>query len=473
MTSTRRSQPAALPYLSLTELWERFGFYIVQGLLVLYLTQSFGMSDQESYEISGLYAGVVYIAPFFGGMIADRWLGFQTSILLGGLFLVLGYSLLALPIAPQYLLYPALSTIIIGNGLFKPNISSLLGNQYDIGDVRRDSGFTIFYIGINIGVFLAGMSSGYIRELFGWHASFGMAAVGLLIGLAVFIRGFRHLRHNEVEYSITRIGTTILGAILLITIVSLLFHVPAVANYILPGAGVLLLFYLTSLTKREEGQARRRLMLLNFLIISSVIFWAIFTQIFFAANLFIDRLVDHNFFGYHLATTVFYSSESIFIILLGPFFAWSWHALGRNDLNPSPVLKFASGLLFLGLGFLVLAISTRYLDANGQVHALWVFAGYFIITIGELLVSPVGLSAVTMLAPRHLVGMMMGVWFVATGFGGLFAGQLAKTASIPETVVTTAGKMAIYHGAFLYFAILAIGVSALLFVLHLFLKKMK
>lgn len=466
----RSSQPPVLPYLFLTELWERFGFYVVQGLLVLYLTKSFGLSDTESYTITGLFSAIVYISPFFGGMIADKWLGFERSILLGGLFLVAGYAFLAIPFMQHKLLYPALSTIIIGNGLFKPNISSLLGTQYSHGDPRRESGFTIFYIGINIGAFLAGISSGYIKDWFGWQVSFGLASVGLLIGIATFLSGLKHIERSSKVVQVKHLFIFVAGAVFAIAIISQLFQLPGVSDWILPGAGVLLLMYLAKLTIQANSADRHRLIILNLLIISSVIFWTLFLQMFFAANLFIDRLVDKNFFGLTLSTTVFYASESIFIILLGPFFAWTWQSLGRNDKNPSPVNKFVLGLLFAGLGFAVLGVGAMYPNDAGLVHPLWVFGAYFLITIGELLISPIGLSAVTLLAPTHLIGMMMGLWFVATGFGGLFAGMLARLASVPETMVSVTEKLSVYHGAFMNYAYLAFVVAILLFVVQWLLR---
>lgn len=462
----RSSQPAVLPYLFLTELWERFGFYVVQGLLVLYLTKSFGMSDADSYTITGLFSAIVYISPFFGGIIADRWLGFQATILIGGLFLMLGYALLAMPFLQHQLFYPALSTIIIGNGLFKPNISSLLGMQYEKNDPRREAGFTLFYIGINIGAFLAGASSGYIKEWFGWQVSFGLASVGLIVGLVTFLQGLKHLDRHQFNVHPAHFAFFLAGALSLIGFISVLFHYASIANWILPVAGLILLAYLAKLMIAERGAKRHRFIMLTLLIVSSVIFWTLYLQIFFAANLFIDRLVDKEFLGLHLATTVFYASGSIYIIVLGPFFSWTWQALGRNDKNPSPVNKFVLGLVFTGLGFAALGVSTLYPDSARLIHPLWIFFAYFLITIGELLISPIGLSAVTLLAPRHLVGMMMGIWFVATGFGGLFAGMLAKFASVPDAVVSVTEKLAVYHNAFMNYAYLAFFVAGLLFVVQ-------
>lgn len=464
--------PKALPFLFLTEMWERFGFYVAQGLLVLYMTKFYGFDDNTSDTISGVFMGLVYISPFIGGFLADKLLGFKTAIIWGGLFLVLGYGLLALS-EIQLFFYLALATIIVGNGMFKPNISSLLGTQYKFDDPRRDSGFTIFYIGINIGVLLSGFS-GYIKDYAGWGFTFGLASIGMIIGLCTFLTGIKHIKFTQKKKSISHIFKFQIFLCCLLAIVGLnfLLKVEALANWLLPIAGVVLLIFLVTLTLQQDLEYRKRLLVLNILILSSIVFWALFLQLFISANLFVDRLVDKTLFGIPLNTTVFYASESIFVILLGPLFVWSWQTLGRNDLNPSPIMKFVMGIFFAGLGFVVLSVSTLFPNSVGLVSPLWVFFAYLLLTIGELMLSPIGLSAVTMLAPTNLIGMMMGVWFVATGFGGIVAGMIAKIASVPETAVTSTLKLSVYQNAFLDFAYLAFFVSIFLFFVHLVLKRM-
>lgn len=464
--------PKALPFLFLTEMWERFGFYIVQGLLVLYMTEYFGFSDSDSYTILGVFTALAYISPLAGGILANKVLGYKTAIIWGGLFLMLGYFLLSLPYA-KVLLYPALATIIVGNGLFKPNISSLLGAQYHADDPRRDSGFTVFYIGINIGAFLAGISAGYVREYFGWRLSFALASIGLIVGLLTFLYGLRlikepHKKHTSLWFKLKLLIYCVLAIIAL----NFLLHIHSLANWLLPAVGIVLLMFLIVLTLQQEAKYRQRMLILNILILSSVIFWMLFLQLFSSANLFVERLVNKDYFGIHLSTTVFWASESIFIILLGPLFAWTWNTLGENDKNPSPVNKFSLGIFCAGLGFLVLSASTLYPDSGGMINPLWIFLSYLLITIGELLLSPIGLSAVTMLAPTNLIGLMMGVWFVATGFGGIFAGMIAKFASVPENAQTTAEKLLVYQDAFLTYAYLAFTVAIALFFLQLFLKRL-
>lgn len=463
--------PKALPFLFLTEMWERFGFYVVQGLLVLYMTQFYGFSDNLSFTISGVFAGLVYISPFIGGFLADKLLGFKTAIIWGGLFLVLGYALLALS-STQFLFYPALATIIVGNGFLKPNISSLLGTQYASTDPRRDSGFTLFYIGINIGAALSGLS-GYVRNVYGWPVTFALASLGMIIGLITFSSGLKHIKNTQKLKPISSKTKMSLFIYCLLAIVgvSFLLKINTLADWLLPCTGIVLLIFLTVLTMQQTPEYRKRMIVLNVLIISSIVFWMLFLQLFNSANLYIDRLVDKTLFGVHLTTTVFYASESVFIILLGPLFAWLWHALGRNNKNPSPISKFVLGIMFAGLGFLVLGASTMFPNSEGLIDPLWIFFAYLLITIGELFLSPIGLSAVTTLAPPHLVGMMMGIWFVATGFGGIFAGLIAKISSVPDNIASTAEKLAIYQNAFLDYAYLAFFIAIALLFVNLGMKK--
>jgi POT family proton-dependent oligopeptide transporter len=474
MTATQR-HPRALPFLFLTEMWERFGFYVVQGMLILYLTQAFGFSDDKSYTIQGVFTALAYIAPMVGGLLADRFLGFKTAIYWGGAFLISGYALLALPFTGLF--YPALATIIIGNGLFKPNISSLLGTLYEPNDPRRDSGFTIFYVGINLGVLLAGFSSGAIKNHFGWHAGFALASLGLVIGLCVFTMGLKWGGIKKVSAPIIQkkfMTRPFLFIYLLagIGFISIWLQNNLMGNWLLPIVGIILLFYVFRLAFKQEPQYRNRLILLNFLILSSLVFWMLFLQLFSSANLFIDRLVDKDLLGFNIPTTAFYALESVFVILLGPLLAWSWQALNQSAKNPSPFIKFTFATIFIGLGFVILGASTYFANASHMISPWWIVLAYLAITMGEMLLSPIGLSAVTILSPPHLTGMMMGIWFVVIGFGGEFSGFLAKLSSVPEHITDSALILPIYRTAFFEYAMLAFGVAAALFVLQFFLRKM-
>lgn len=473
--SKARRHPAALPFLSLTEMWERFGFYVVQGILMLYLTKALGFSDSEGYSLTGAFSALAYIAPLLGGIIADRLLGFKSAVMWGGIFLILGYALLALP--GMYFFYLGLATIIVGTGLFKSNISTLLGALYPPGDTAREAGFTLFYIGINIGVLLSGTSD-LIREHFGWHNVFAFASAGLMFGLAIFCWGmlqgkmtYNHavpLLRRRFYFSKIFLGMYCVAAIAML---SYLLQTGVLGKWLLPLFGIGLLFFIFIFAYRQNVEDRNKLLSLNILIISSVIFWSIFLQMFFSVTLFIDRLVDKQLFGLSIPTTEFYPLESIFVILLGPLFAWSWQTLNQANKNPSTFLKFVLAIAMLSIGFLLLAVSASFPNANNMVSPWWIVLAYLLFTIGEMLLYPIGLSAVTLLSPPKFTGMMMGIWFVALGYGGQFAGMLAKIASVPESTQHISNELLIYQHAFLIYAILAFVVAMILFFVQMLVKK--
>lgn len=473
MEMAAQRHPKALTYLFLTEMWERFGFYVVQGMLVLYMTEAFGFSDEKSFAISGTFMALTFVAPILGGFLADRLLGFKAAIFYGGIFLCLGYAILVVPWHPGF--YLGLSTIIVGTGLFKPNISSLLGTLYSPDDPERDAGFTIFYIGINTGALFAGISSGFIKQNFGWPAAFALASLGMVFGLFVFRSGARWIKSSATSLPLQKRRYLskpwfILYCLSAILALSQILKSEVLAKWLLPLVGLALFFFLIGLTLKQAPPFRKRMLLLDFLIVSSVVFWMLFIQLFMSSTLFIERIIDRNCFGIHLPTTVFYSLESIFVILLGPFFAWSWQALNHNDKNPSPLIKFAIALVFAGLCFVVLGGSTYFLSAEDLISPLWIVAAYFLLTVGELLLSPIGLSAVTTHAPPHLAGMMMGIWFVATGFGGAFAGWLAKFSSIPKES-TLERMLEIYRHTFFNYSFIAFVVAIILLLIQLSLSK--
>jgi len=471
-----RRHPKALPFLFLTEMWERFGFYIVQGMLVLYASQQLGFSDDESYTLSGSFTALVYIAPILGGALADKVLGFKRAILWGGVFLSMGYALLSFSWAAGF--YIALATIIVGNGLFKPNISSLLGTLYTPQDTARDAGFTLFYVGINSGILLAGISSGLIKNHFGWHASFAAASVGLLVGLGIFILGIvRGDIPSQPTFSVIekkRFLTKpwlILYCLFTIGVLSFFLKSNLVSQWLLPIIGIGLLFFIFMMVFKQDAMHRKNMFTLNILILASVIYWTFYLQMFFSINFFIERLVHKQMMGISIPTTVFYSLESIFVILLGPVCAWFWQRLHETAVNPSPYIKFVIAIFLVGIAFLILALGTYFTPANEQVNLIWVVFSYLLISIGELLLSPIGLSTITLLAPTHMAGLMMGVWFVALGFGGGLGGWLAELASVPAGVDSRVTQLLIYQSAFLDYALFAFAIAAALGISWLVARK--
>lgn len=432
-------QPQGLPVLLMTEVWERFGFYVAQGLLILFLIEMLNYTDSRAYEVLGAFTALAYIMPVFGGYIADHVLGFRKTVIIGNILLALGYALLTLPQAET--LYPALGMIVTGTGLFKPNISSLLGTFYEPKDPRREAGFIYFYMGINVGILSATAISGFVKQKFGWHASFGMASVGLIIGMITFIVGMRVLANRHLVS--THIAPSKLGKILqnkffltLVILLAIAMNSYFIHDYklsqaiIFIGSAILFLVLFIQAFRLTDPGARYKLLALLILIISSIMFWALYFQMYFSLNLFIDRAVERYWFHINWPTVLFMSFEAMFLLLLGKFFANLWQKLAQKGRNPSIGFKFAVANLMIAVAFFLIL---KGIDVTGFTHLvnpMWIILAYFFVAIGELLLSPIGLSMVTILAPKNSVGMLMGVFFLALGLGAEFAGLIATEASV-------------------------------------------
>lgn len=458
-------QPSVIPIFFATEMWERFGFYMIQGILILYMTsQIFQFSDMKSYGILGAFAAISYITPIIGGYIAARILDFEHAITLGGFLLAGGYAILAMP--HEHFFYIALAIISIGNGFFKPNISSYLGDFYKPDDPYREKGYTIFYVGINIGVLLSTGSSGYIVRYFGWHIPFLVASIGLIIGTVTFVFGLYYLKNtnnfHRLKPSIAHKNTTTICFVYLATILltylsyEIIRH-RAFSNILMLGGGSAVFLGLFIYAFRYPLAQRNKFLAAIFLTLFSILFWAIFFQMFFSMNLFIERLVNRQFFHFTLPTPLFLSLESIYIVIFGLFFAAFWQRLAKKKKNPYFPLKFSIAMLLLCVAFLIAYIGTKYPMINGQINKIFIIITYWFITIGELLLSPVGLAMITVLVPQELVGLMMGVWFVALGLGEKLAGIFANFADIPSTLTLNSSIIPIYGQAFLKYAFISLG----------------
>lgn len=445
--------PKGLFVLFMTELWERFSFYGMKALLVFYLTKYHLFSDEASYLLIGSYAALVYAMPVIGGYLADNYLGFRRAIIFGAILLVCGHLGLAFEgnaatksmtgeiVRDDFALqvfYFSLSFIIMGVGFLKANISSLVGELYEKGDNRRDSGFTIFYMGINLGAFLATIVCVWLGEEYGWGYGFGAAGIGMLFGLLTFIYGSRYFKGkgespnlaelNKVRFGIKTEYLIYLLSLLGIAIVWQMVQRHQVVEYLLVISIALsfiaILFFAFT---QPDKVARDRLFALLILIIFTIFFWALFEQAYSSLNLFADRVIDLNVLGFELKAGWFLSLNSLFIITLAPVFAWLWIKLGTK--NPNTAVKFALALLLVGLGFGALVMGIGVAGAS-KVGAIFLVLTYLFHTMGELCLSPVGLSAVTKLSPGRIVGFMMGVWFLATAASEYLAVILAKLAAI-------------------------------------------
>jgi proton-dependent oligopeptide transporter, POT family len=372
-------------------MWERLSYYGMRALLVLYMVNAdrggFGWTQAKALQIYGLYTGAVYLTPVFGGWLADRYLGQRRAVIIGGVLMMLGQFMMVVP--GELTFFFALSLLVVGNGFFKPNISTMVGGLYAPGDSRRDGAFTIFYMGINLGALLSSYVCGTLGEKFGWGWGFGSAGVGMMLGLVTFLLLARKLL-GPVGLAPKRVERKKEDA---------------------PAA---------TLTRVEL----ERIAVILILAVFVVFFWAAFEQAGGLMNLYTDAKVDRVVFGWEVPTTWFQSVNPFFILLLGPLFAELWTALGRRKKDPSSPAKMAVGLLLLSFGFVFMLGASQQSAGEGKAALLWVVAAYFFHTAGELCLSPVGLSMVTKLAPARLVSAMMGVWFLANAVANYLAGVI-------------------------------------------------
>jgi POT family proton-dependent oligopeptide transporter len=474
--------PAGLATLFMVEMWERFSYYGMRALLTLYLTKQLLFTDDLAFGVYGAYTSLVYLTPIFGGMLADRLIGFRKAVTWGALLMAAGHFMMAF----ESQLYFALGLLIVGNGFFKPNMSSLVGRLYDEGDPRRDGGYTIFYMGVNVGAFLAPLICGFVGETYGWHYGFGIAGVGMLAGLLNFTVRQRVLEGRAeppdpeklarpLFLGVNREWLVYIGSMVPVAFATWLVSRFTVVESLLTTVSIAVVVGLVIfMFVRCDAVARSRLAVAVMLCLFGVSFWSLFEQAGSSMNLFTDRNVDRSFFSWTIPTTWFQSANPMFIILFAPLFSWLWSWLAARKMEPSTPLKFALGIFQLGLGFIVLYLSTR-MAANGSVHFMWLMLGYLLHTTGELCVSPVGLSSISKLSPAKILGLMMGVWYLAFAYAQILATMIARMTSIPSgdagTSVSLAESAAIYGSVFGQVGLLICGVSIGMLLLVPFLKK--
>ncbi|HEX3774817.1 MAG TPA: peptide MFS transporter [Polyangiaceae bacterium] len=458
--------PRVLAYLFFAEMWERFSFYGMRALLVLYLTKSFLFSDNAAYAIYGSYSALVYTTPVIGGLLADRLLGYRKAVVLGGVLMALGHFAMAVPNLAVF--YFALALLICGNGFFKPNISSIVGRLYGPDDPRRDSAFTIFYMGINLGALLSPLGCGYLGERLGWHWGFGLAGIGMIVGLFVFLRAQRLLGgiadppdeaalKRTIAPGISReLGVYLATVPALFLVWQLMQHDRVVGSLLIVFGIVVLVGLLVVLFRSRDRVERDRLAVALVLTLFSIVFWAFFEQAGTSMSLFTDRNVNRKLFGSIIPASQFQSVNPLFILLLAPVFSALWLYLERRQRDPNTPLKFGLGIVQLGLGFVALYVGAYESRATGVVPMFWLVLGYFLHSTGELCLSPIGLSMMTKLSPPRITGMMMGVWFLSSAFaqyvGSLIAeltgvsGASSAARTTPRPVDTVMAYGSVFHG---------------------------
>ena len=426
------SQPKSLRILFLTEMWERFSYYGMRALLVLYLVQSQGYSAFEAMHIYAIYTGLVYLTPVIGGYLADHYLGQQKSILIGGITMMFGHLFMANPST----LNLALGLLIIGNGFFKPNISSLLGGFYLTNDARRDGGYSFFYVGINMGAFIAPLLIGYVGEVIDWHYGFVLAAVGMFMGLLHFslnqkqiasddlTQRSRVLRYKE-WWQVMALALLNIPIVLLV----LTLHPLLTIYQNLIWLSIFLIVTYVVLKKRSLFQAvpshdLKRIMYIAILSLFVIFFWVGFEQAGGSLTLFAHEKIDRQIMSFVIPASFFQSVNPLIIIFLGPLMANIWLRLDRSKMRMSTPQKMGSGIMLLGLGFLLLSVVSQNQDS--KISLWWLVMVYFCHTLGELCLSPIGLSMVSKISPKKLVSIMMGFWFLSSAIANYMAGRLPE-----------------------------------------------
>lgn len=556
---TIMGHPRGLVILFLTEMWERFSYYGMRGLLVVYLTQHFLFSDEKSSLLYGAYTALVYVMTIIGGSLADRYLGARKAVTFGAILLTLGHfgmtfegsgskqilsynesqfqialdgrggdakqqiitdsgksyvtftetdmviaepEVVDLPkvisrddfsmsveTEEGYLnmLYLSLALLIAGVGFLKANISTIVGSLYGFGDARRDSGFTIFYMGINMGAFLASIFCGYLGIVHGWKYGFGLAGIGMLIGLLVFLSCQSWLEGKAEPPSMEKLKEKVflfinvewmcylVGFAIIAVSMFLVMNEELVGGILGPIGIVMMLGMIGYSMLQLQGDERSRMLAAIYFILAQIPFWALFEQAGSSLNLLTARLVDREIFGWSVPGPVFQSLNAGYIFMFAPLVAWLWIWLAKRDLNPSTPIKFALGVALAGLGFLALVTGMKGSGEVGLTPVIFIFLIYWIHTMGELMVSPVGLSAVTKLAPTRIVGMTMGAWFLYSGLSNFLAGVIARTTgaeTIGGQMTNVAAAKAGYIEVYSQVGFIAIVISVLMLLISPVITKM-
>jgi proton-dependent oligopeptide transporter, POT family len=464
--------PKGLYMLFFAEMWERFSYYGMRALLIFYLTQHWLFSDSKSNLIYGAYTSLVYITPVLGGYLADRYLGQRKAVLFGGLLLAAGHSLMAVEgVGGQNdptinVFWAALAFIIVGSGFLKANISVMVGQLYKLTDIRRDGAYTIFYMGINLGAAIGTILVGYLGQTIGWGWGFGLAGIGMLAGLVVFVLGKKALNGaGEAPKPLSK-GTefTLYGiGLAAVAVIWALVQYQDVIQTLLAISGVALLGYVLYESFKLPKEPRERMFAILFLISLNPIFWGLFEQAGGSMNLFTDRFVDRG----GVPAAIFQSINPIYIILLAPLFAGLWQWLGRRGQEPSAPAKFGLALAQMGLANLALVWGAQAFGIAAMTPVFFVFLYYLLATTAELCLSPVGLSAMNRLAPSFLASLIMGAWFYMTAVGNFVAGKIGEATGGHDGQMTKEGLLDVYE----LFGWISIGVAVAVLALSPIVKR--
>ena len=467
-------QPKGLSFLFFTELWERFGFYTLQTIVILYMSSGLDISYETSYLLYGAFSSLIYLSPVLGGYVADRFISLRASILLGALLLLIGYVLVACTSLPLFLI--GLSVIVVGNGLFKPNLPNMLGTLYKENDPRRDGGYTLLYMGINIGAFLPYLFADKFVEAVGWHMGFLLAAVSMLLGMIIFILGRSTLPDRRPTFlSKTKSKplfaiTFCLALVVAIAVVHLLLKFPAKTDDSLVIASVIIFGVVIFFLLKQKNPERKKMLAALILITVSVGFWAVYNQTYTTLLSFAETNMSGSWLGFTFSSNASQYFNPFFIIFLSPILSKLWIHLDEKNLNPSTPMKFTLGAMFMALGFFLLGVGGKFFGHDGLSSPGWLIGSFFLQTIGELLLTPVGLAMISELSPPNLVGMMMGVWFLTQFAAFAIGGGLAHVANVAN--VTAVQSLSIYSKAFFLYGGMSLILALVSYLLIPYLKEL-
>lgn len=458
--STWIGHPRGLFLLFFVEMWERFSFYGMRALLIFYLTQHFLFSDRDAAHAYGAYMSLIYISPLMGGYLADRYIGQRKAVLFGGIVIAIGHIILGLEGDAESgamglgLFWLGLATVITGTGFLKASVSALVGQLYPRDDMRRDPAYTIFYMGINVGATLGPIICGYLGQRWGWHWGFGAASVGMIAGVIGFALCKPLLQGGGEPPDPARLAERVGGivsrewlvygsSLLSILLCWWLIQRHAVVGWMLAAASALVLIYILWEAFRMERVDRDRMLAALFLLAINPLFWGLYEQTGSSLSLFTDRYTDREIIGFNVPASMFQSVNAAYILIFGPVMAALWIWLAKRGWEPSAPAKFGIALALVGAGFLVLVAGT---GAPGTLTpVLFIFLLYLCHTLGELCLSPVGLSAMSKLAPARMIGLMMGIWFLAMALGEYAAGMIAAATGGAEGAASREGVLGVYQ----------------------------
>ncbi|MFC2123742.1 peptide MFS transporter [Bacteroidota bacterium] len=483
----RKYHPKALFTLFFTEMWERFSFYGMRALLILYMTKDLfdkieqGEADARAYGIYGAYNALLYAAPVVGGLLADKLLGFRRAIMFGGIMMAIGQFILAGTIGSETFFFIGLAVLTVGNGFFKPNISSFLGTFYEANDKRKDGAFTLFYMGINVGAFLAPITCGYLGETIDWSLGFLVAGIGMLAGVTQFYFSMKSYGEKGNPPSMDKLKEkffmgfsrghlVIIGSILVVPVFAFLIDAEGITNYILFAVGLICIGYLifTSLTAENKVEGKRLLVFIV-LFVFHMIFWALFEQAGGSLTILTDRYVNRH----GIDASQFQAVNPLYIIILAPFFTWLWGKLSRNKMEPFTPYKFFIGLIQMAIGYAIIVFGARsIIGSDSLMPVIFLMGMYLFHTTGELSLSPVGLSIVTKLSPAKIVGFVMGSWFLSIAFAHKIAGVLGQMIASPGNGTDRDTALGAYADVYMTWGVyVVLGAAVVLLILSPILKK--